>query len=125
MSAKKNWDRFLAWFGPITRSATTITATLANLYDSKWFAGDLSIQQANTLLGYAPPATFLVRFSSSEDAIGQFTITYVTNKGGISNVRIDQVPAKNLCGFIAGEMKKKSSPYQTPFLLANLQEKLY
>ena len=53
----------------------------------KWFFGDLSAEEAVSLLRGKPVGTFLVRFSSNP---GDFTISYVSSTGRIFHTRIIQ-----------------------------------
>lgn len=89
----EDFGNILKWFGPIQSDKGSFLDLMEQLFQSKWFYGDISQEQAEeTLLG-AKPGTYLIRFSSSA---GNYALSkMIENQEGermILHVRIAHFP---------------------------------
>jgi len=93
----EHFGKMLDFFGPIRRNGTKnqFLPNLKNILSQSWFHGEISTQEADAILYYKNPGTFLVRFSSSER--GYFTISQREDNqaGGLRHIRIKHPPQKD------------------------------
>lgn len=81
----------LDWFGGMeTKDGDTVLDRIRGTLENKWFHGDLSSHEAARRLRDQVTGTFLVRFTTSPDYPGAFTITRVADGRQISNIRVIQ-----------------------------------
>jgi len=89
----ETFGRMLQWFGPIhdpdaTAWDCTILDCIRRTLENKWFHGDVTTQQAVTLLNGQPDKTFLIRFSSVD---GYYTVSIINGRK-ILHMRIKHTP---------------------------------
>ena len=83
------FGRFLEWFGPV-ETLDGILDRVVNLLKKSWFHGEISSQEAETLLGKEKKGTFLVRFSARDP--GSYAITTVSSSQKIKHFRVYHKP---------------------------------
>jgi serine/threonine protein kinase len=86
------FGEILDWFGPILyrrkgSPSCFILDQMKSLLEKPWFFGDVTSQEAQTLIG-KEPGCFLVRFTSNPKFPGCFAITRVSASGQPSHIRI-------------------------------------
>jgi len=91
----ETFGRMLNWFGPIGDPETTawdnsILDGIRRTLENKWFHGDVTTQQAVTLLNGQPDKTFLIRFSSID---GYYTVSIINGRK-ILHMRIKHTPGQ-------------------------------
>jgi len=91
----ETFGRMLNWFGPIGDPEAvawdiTILDGIRKTLENKWFHGDVTTQQAVTLLNGQPDKTFLIRFSSID---GFYTVSIINGRK-ILHMRIKHTPGQ-------------------------------
>lgn len=81
---------FLKWFGPLTADGA-ILARVREVFEKDWFWPDLSTEDAEQYLKTQPDGTFLIRFSTTPQKHGSFTLSRV-RKGGVAHRRYTWLP---------------------------------
>lgn len=104
--AAEKFGEAVAWLGDIPANGRRIMRTAMKLMSEKYFFGDCSMENSETLLTGNPPGTFLVRFSST--SLGGYTISKVTRVGTIRHIRIDHAPGS--VEYSMGGIRKGSLP---------------
>jgi serine/threonine protein kinase len=61
----EDFGTLLKWFGPLEEQDKNFLATMQNLFNKRWFHGDISQESAETCLAGTEPGTYLIRFSST------------------------------------------------------------
>jgi len=70
----EDFGNLLKWFGPLEESDKNFLATMQNLFNKRWFHGDISQESAENTLAGSEPGTYLIRFSSTP---GNFALSKV------------------------------------------------
>lgn len=88
----ERFGEILDWFGPIVyrrrgSPSCFILDEMKSLLEKQWFFGDVSAQEAQSLLGNER-GCFLVRFTSNPKYPGCFTVSRISASGQPSHIRI-------------------------------------
>ncbi|ELR17884.1 SH2 domain containing protein [Acanthamoeba castellanii str. Neff] len=88
----ERFGEILDWFGPIVyrrrgSPSCFILDEMKSLLEKQWFFGDVSAQEAQSLLG-KERGCFLVRFTSNPKYPGCFTVSRISASGQPSHIRI-------------------------------------
>lgn len=91
--AIEDFGRFLSFFGPIRPEAeASVVDNLVECLSKEWFFGDISKDDAETILKRNTRGFFLIRLSTT--VAGSFTISKVSRKEKINHQRIDYNPTE-------------------------------
>lgn len=83
----ERFGQVLDWVGPCSDK---MLERVQEMVSKKWFHGDISAPEAESLLQDLPPGTFLVRFSSTMK--GALALSMVQDGGGFAHQRMRHVP---------------------------------
>eukprot|EP01119_Soliformovum_irregulare_P011226 TRINITY_DN2796_c0_g1_i1.p1 TRINITY_DN2796_c0_g1~~TRINITY_DN2796_c0_g1_i1.p1 ORF type:complete len:382 (-),score=124.12 TRINITY_DN2796_c0_g1_i1:38-1183(-) len=90
----EGFGQFLQWFGTIQRGDQFFLTNMLNLFEKKWFHGDISLSEAETRLASQNDGTFLIRFSSNAGSYALSRISESEKKEKIFvHIRIQRTPA--------------------------------
>jgi len=70
----EDFGNLLKWFGPLEEGEKNFLTTMQNLFNKRWFHGDISQESAENTLAGSEPGTYLIRFSSTP---GNFALSKV------------------------------------------------
>eukprot|EP01117_Protostelium_nocturnum_P002786 TRINITY_DN13709_c0_g1_i1.p1 TRINITY_DN13709_c0_g1~~TRINITY_DN13709_c0_g1_i1.p1 ORF type:complete len:561 (+),score=199.63 TRINITY_DN13709_c0_g1_i1:207-1889(+) len=101
----EDFGNLLKWFGPLEEGQDkNFLGTMQNLFNKRWFHGDISQESAETSLAGTEPGTYLIRFSSTP---GNFALSKMVENHNkekvILHIRILHTPGKNFSLHLDGK----------------------